>query len=117
MVDANAVAKIINEVAEQAILPFFNRLSPDDVREKRPGDLVTIADTTAERLLTERLTVLLPGSVVVGEESVAGDARTLELLSGTRPVWIIDPVDGTGNFAKGSPVFAVIVALVMKGQT
>jgi len=55
--------------------------------------------------------------VVVGEESVAGDARTLELLSGTRPVWIIDPVDGTGNFAKGSPVFAVIVALVMKGQT
>ncbi len=54
---------------------------------------------------------------MVGEEAVAGDAKTLDLLSRDGPVWILDPIDGTGNFVKGRKLFAVIVALLDQGRT
>ena len=60
---------------------------------------------------------MLPGSLVVGEEGVAADPGVLEALSGDAPVWIIDPIDGTANFADGKPIFAVMVALVRRGET
>jgi len=116
-VDPHRVAEIIRSTAEEVILPRFCCLTSGQVKEKGPGDLVTIADTEAEQLLTRRLTELLPGSLVVGEESVAADAKVLDRLSGEAPVWIIDPVDGTRNFAHGRPKFAVIVALVARGKT
>ena len=106
------VARLIRQVAEQEVLPRFRRLAAHDIREKAPGSLVTVADTEAERALTSALAELLPGSSVVGEESVAEDPAVLDRLAGTAPVWIIDPVDGTINFAKSIPRFAVIVALV-----
>ena len=118
MVDADAVTRIIREVAQEVILPRFQRLAAEDIREKKgPNDLVTIADTEAEHLLTGRLTGLLAASTVVGEEGVAADPSVLDRLAGGGPVWIIDPVDGTLNFAKGRPRFGVIVALVVDGVT
>lgn len=116
-VDPNIVAAIIRETAEAVILPRFRQLHSDEIREKKPGDLVTVADLEAEALLTQRLTDLLPGSLVVGEEAVAADASVLDRLLGDDPVWIIDPVDGTSNFAHGRVKFGVIVALVHKKQT
>jgi len=68
-------------------------------------------------VLARRLTELLPGSLAIGEEGVSADRATLDLLAGERPVWIIDPVDGTNNFANSVPCFAVIVCLVQRGQT
>jgi fructose-1,6-bisphosphatase/inositol monophosphatase family enzyme len=111
------VTKIIREAAETEILPRFQHLSKGDISEKSPGDLVTIADTETEKVLSQRLTDLLPGSVAIGEEGVAADIETLNLLSDDKPVWIIDPVDGTRNFAHNVPCFAVIVCLVIKGET
>jgi fructose-1,6-bisphosphatase/inositol monophosphatase family enzyme len=87
------------------------------VREKGPGDLVTVADIEAERELTRLLTDAMPDSRVVGEEAVAGDPERLKLLGGDHPVWVIDPVDGTSNFANGRPRFAVIIAYVEEGVT
>ncbi len=115
--DPLRVASVIREVAEAVILPRFKRLAAGEVREKRPGDLVTVADTEAERDLSRRLSDLLPGSRVVGEEAVAADASVLNRLAEQAPVWVIDPVDGTANFARGSELFAVIVALVVEGRT
>jgi fructose-1,6-bisphosphatase/inositol monophosphatase family enzyme len=111
------VASIIGEAAAEEILPRFNHLSAGQIREKRPGELVTEADTEAERVLTRRLGDLLPGSSVVGEEAVAADPALLRALEGQGAVWIVDPVDGTANFAKGNARFAVIVALVRDGVT
>lgn len=116
-VDPQAVAAIIRDTAESVILPRFHHLSAGDIREKGPGDYVTIADTEAEARLTRRLTDLLPGSLVVGEEAVAADCLVLDRLSEHAPVWIIDPVDGTANFAHGRKKFAVIVALAVEGRT
>ncbi|MEZ7865506.1 MAG: inositol monophosphatase [Rhodospirillales bacterium] len=114
--DHEQVTKIIRETAEAEILPRFERLSEGDISEKSPGDLVTIADIESEKVLSRRLTELLPGSVAIGEEGVAADPATLNLISGDKPVWIIDPVDGTHNFAHSVPCFAVIVCLVHRGE-
>ena len=116
-INPELVTKIIREAAETEILPRFQRLSKGDISEKSPGDLVTIADTEAEKVLSQRLIDHLPGSVAIGEEGVAADIGTLNFLSDDKPVWIIDPVDGTHNFAHNIPCFAVIVCLVIKGET
>lgn len=116
--DPDKVAAILREVAAAEIVPRFRTLAAGDIREKGPGDLVTVADEAAERVLAARLTDLLPGSRVVGEEAAAADPVILSRLStGAEPVWIIDPVDGTYNFAHGRPVFAVLLALAVGGRT
>jgi len=109
------VANFIRDTARTEILPRFRALSSDDIREKKPGDLVTIADIETERALTRLLGELVSGALVLGEESVAEDPSRLQTLSSDAPVWIIDPVDGTSNFAKGVPGFAVIVAFARHG--
>ena len=108
---------ILREVAEEAILPRFRRLGAGDIDEKTgPDDLVTVADREAEGLLARRLPTLVPGSVVVGEEGAAADPGVLDRLS-AEAVWIVDPVDGTGNFVAGSDRFGVMAALVRGGET
>jgi fructose-1,6-bisphosphatase/inositol monophosphatase family enzyme len=115
--DIDRVSAILREVAEEEILPRFRSLDPADIREKGPGDLVTVADEAAERALTRRLLDLLPGSIVVGEEAVSTDPDILDRIGAEGPVWIVDPIDGTMNFAKGSATFGVIVALAERGET
>ena len=112
-----AVAAVIRDVAATIILPRFQALEQHHISEKSPGDFVTIADHESEAALTARLSDLLPGSLVVGEEAAAADPNVLEHLVDDRAVWIVDPVDGTYNFAHGDPIFAVIVALAVGGET
>jgi fructose-1,6-bisphosphatase/inositol monophosphatase family enzyme len=116
MIEPATVARFIRETAEIEILPRYRTLRREDIREKRPGDLVTLADLEAERRLTRLLLDAEPGSVVLGEEAAAGDPSQFALLAADAPVWVIDPVDGTANFARGQPGFAVIVARVERGQ-
>jgi fructose-1,6-bisphosphatase/inositol monophosphatase family enzyme len=115
--DIDRVSAIIRDVAETEILPRFRRLASADIREKGPGDLVTVADEESERQLTRRLMELVPNSVVIGEEAVAADQKVLDRVFDEAPVWIVDPVDGTSNFAAGKPAFGVIVAYVQRGET
>lgn len=112
-IDIARVTQIIAEVAQTEIMPRFQRLGQDAVRTKTHAqDLVTDADVEAEKMLTRRLTDLLPGSVVVGEEAVHENRALLDRIGGEAPVWIVDPVDGTGNFVHGRARFATAVALV-----
>ena len=111
------VAAAIRRVAADEILPRFRALSSRDIREKGPGDLVTVADEAAEVALEAALTDLLPGSTVVGEEGATRDAGVLDRLNRSAPVWVIDPIDGTANYAAGREPFGVIVALVQNGRT
>lgn len=115
-VDIDKVTFHIKEVAEAHILPYFRNLRPDQIAFKIADDPVTIADKKAESALSTRLLGLLPGSKVVGEEAFAADSGILSRFSDESPVWIIDPVDGTRNFAKGNPEFGVIVALAKQNQ-
>ncbi len=115
MIAPEIVSALIRKTAAAVILPRFRALAANQIREKKPGDLVTIADVESEAMLERLLTQALPGSVVCGEEGVAQDPARLLRLQGDTPVWVIDPVDGTANFAHGNTGFAVIVALVANG--
>ena len=106
----------MREVAATVVLPRFRHLAADEVHQKSPGDLVTIADQESELALTRGLTALLPGSIVVGEEATAADPKVIERVADPGAVWIVDPVDGTNNFAAGKTPFAVMVALVRDGE-
>ena len=114
--DADEVDRIVRTVADQEIMPRFGRLTAADIGEKAPGDLVTVADRAAEEALSVALSNLMPGSVVVGEEAVGADARVLDALAGDAPVWVIDPIDGTHNYAYDNPRFATLVALCHRGE-
>lgn len=105
------VLDIMRAVADAEIMPRYRTLAAHEITEKKPGDLVTVADKESERALTQHLTALLPGSRVLGEEGYEADPATLKVLGGDAPVWIVDPVDGTHNFAHGKSPFTVIVAL------
>ena len=115
-VDMGAVGRLIREVAAKEILPRYDRLAAGEVREKGPGDLVTIADEAAERRLAPALSQLLPGSIVVGEEAVAADPTVMGRLDSKEPIWIIDPIDGTANFAEAKGDFGVMVSLVQESE-
>ena len=111
------VSALLRDVADRLIVPRFGGLHSGDIIEKGPGDLVTVADREAELELTRLLQHADPGAFVVGEEGVFGDPRLLETLPGVERAWVIDPIDGTRNFAKGRPDFAVILAEVVGGRT
>ncbi|HEX6959452.1 MAG TPA: inositol monophosphatase family protein [Ferrovibrio sp.] len=116
-IDMDAVRLLIEGAAETTILPRFRQLNIGDIDIKTgPHDLVTVADKESEAYLAPRLHALLPGSAVVGEEAVSSDAGILEALQRSGHAWVIDPIDGTANFAVGNALFAVMVALVHDGD-
>ncbi|HXP12883.1 MAG TPA: inositol monophosphatase, partial [Stellaceae bacterium] len=108
-------ASFIRETARSVILPRFRALKREEISEKSPGDFVTVADIEAERRLSALLTQAQPGSEVLGEEGAAKDPDLLRLAGSAPSLWIIDPIDGTNNFARGLPGFAVILAYVERG--
>lgn len=117
-IQPDKIATIIREVAEDKIVPRFQQLKEGDVRTKSgPGDLVTIADEEAEIELSRILPDILPGSFVIGEEAVSSGKILREMLQESDEyIWIVDPVDGTHNFAHGIPKFGTMVALVKGGE-
>jgi len=115
--DPEIVAAILRETAQAEILPRFRTLESHEISEKASGDLVTAADHAAEVVLTRRLRDLAPGALVIGEEAHEKFPEALADLAAAPEAWIIDPVDGTHNFAHGVPRFAVIVAYCRQGET
>ncbi|MEK9965749.1 MAG: inositol monophosphatase family protein [Rhodospirillaceae bacterium] len=114
--DFECVSEMLRTVAAEVVLPRFQALGDGEIDEKDGGELVTVADLESEAWLTRHLPDLMPGSVVVGEEAVFADKTVFDRLSEDAPVWVIDPIDGTWNFANGRPTFAVIVAYVVRGE-
>lgn len=116
-VDLDAVGALIRTVAREEMLPRFRRLEDHEIQQKGPGDLVTVVDKAVEARLTAALTDWIPESTTVGEEAVAANPATLDRLRSDAWIWIIDPLDGTRNFAAGREEFASIVALARGGVT
>lgn len=108
-------------IAREELLPRFGRLGEGDVLAKPapgdPDDVVTAADLAIERRLEAELRAALPGSVVVGEEAASARPGLLAALHAPAPVWVVDPLDGTRNFAAGRSPFGSMVALAVGGET
>ncbi|HYB10350.1 MAG TPA: inositol monophosphatase family protein [Alphaproteobacteria bacterium] len=117
-VELDRIAEYIREIAAVEIMPRFRKLAKSDIKHKGDwGDFATTADLEAERALGVWLKDRLPGSRVVGEEAAAKSPELLDLIAGETPVWIVDPLDGTHNFADGIEHFCVILALTQAGET
>ncbi|GGZ14484.1 inositol monophosphatase family protein [Novosphingobium colocasiae] len=109
-----SVEAIMRGASETAILPRYRSLAANEVFAKAADDVVTVADRESEAILTDRLAALLPEAAVVGEEAVDADPGVMAALK-DRLCWIVDPLDGTNNFAAGQPPFGVLVALADQG--
>jgi fructose-1,6-bisphosphatase/inositol monophosphatase family enzyme len=110
------VGALLRRVAADVVLVHFRSLSASDVREKAPGDPVTVADEETEARLRAGLLDALPTARVVGEEAASADPSLLDGI-GEGTVWVVDPIDGTSNFADGVSPFALMVALIDDGET
>jgi len=111
------LAAILADVATDEILPRFNRLRAGEVRMKSSAiDLVTDADEAAERAISAELARAFPGAVVIGEEAAAADPSLLDALGQAELAFVVDPIDGTRNFAAGMPLFGVMAAATIRGE-
>lgn len=110
-----AVGDILRLAAQKSVMARFRHVCAGDIEEKSPGELVTIADCEAEIMIYAGLSCLLPEARVVGEETASANPALLSQLDQGK-VWIIDPIDGTSNYARGRSPFAMMVALLDEGE-
>lgn len=110
------IEELLRDVASTLVMPRFQALHSRDIEEKSAGELVTIVDREAEAAITSALLSVRPGSRIVGEEASAADPSQLSGLD-QGDVWLVDPLDGTANFAAGRTPFALMVALLSHGET
>lgn len=116
--DINALALLLSTAAEAEIRPRFRALADGEVRTKTSAiDLVTEADEAAERFIKAGMEAVLPGALFIGEESVAAEPALLAKLAEADLAVVVDPIDGTFNFAAGVPLFGVMAAVVAGGET
>jgi myo-inositol-1(or 4)-monophosphatase len=102
-----ALAAVAREAGELA-RSLYTNFEQSGIKMKGQQDFVTAADSEVERAIIERLAASFPHDAFLAEEggaSGSGDA-----------IWVIDPIDGTANFAHGIPHFCVSIALVSGGQ-
>ena len=109
------IETLLRHAATHIVMPRYRQLEQHEIMEKQPGDLVTIADREVEQYLTGKLADILPEADFLGEETVAAAGEIPQGLQNGY-WWIVDPVDGTHNFASGNPPFAIMIALALDGQ-
>jgi fructose-1,6-bisphosphatase/inositol monophosphatase family enzyme len=117
-IDPRAVADLVRRIADEELIPRFGVLESKEIWSKPmpgdPDDIATAADRIVEERLSSALLRMLPGSAVLGEEASHGDSSRARIWDHDGPVWVIDPLDGTRNFAAGNGDFGVMVALVFR---
>ena len=116
--DVMDLAAILRDAARAEALPRFRRLETSMVKVKTEAiDLVTEADIATENVIKARIAQWMPEALFVGEESVAADPALLPKLATADLAVVVDPIDGTANYAAGLPLFATMASIVSKGET
>lgn len=113
----STLVNLVRRAAKAEILPRFRNLGRADVGTKSSiHDVVTEADTGAEAILTRGILQMFPHALVVGEEAAAANPELCDKIGEAELAFIVDPLDGTWNFAHGLPLFGVIVAVTRFGK-
>lgn len=115
--DTAKVGALLREAAALHILPRFRALADGDIQQKSPGDVVTQADIDAQAFLVDAFHRLTPGAFILGEEDSGTADQWRPKLAEAAESWLIDPVDGTHMFARGIPLFGVMVSYQRHGET
>nr|MDQ2697213.1 histidinol phosphatase [Actinomycetota bacterium] len=105
---ADDLAVALTLAAEADLIAMDRYLAQDlGIQLKADKSIVTDADTRVERMIRTHLEKARPGDSVLGEEfGASGDSRRQ---------WVIDPIDGTSNFARGVPIWGALIALTVDG--
>lgn len=103
-----SVAREAAQVGGEIVARYFREGVA--IRSKATSNLVTDADTEAEHAIVEVIRRSYPDHAILGEEGEYADS------TGAENLWIIDPLDGTNNFAHAIPQFAVSVAYYHRGE-
>lgn len=112
-----ALSNMVSRIAGEAgvlILDYFDGLKDMKARSKEDGSPVTLADQEAERLIEDRLSALIPGIPIIGEEAYS--AGCCPDLQDQDYFWLVDPLDGTRAFVRGQGDFTVNIGLVYHGD-
>lgn len=107
-----AAVAAVKLVAAEEIMPRYLKVAH---QRKSDGSLCTEADVAAQNALTKKLQAIL-NVPVLGEEMTDEQQHAI-WQSGHAGLWCIDPIDGTSNFVRGLPYFAVSVALLREGRS
>lgn len=105
-----AVAEVVEIVSKAGDIILSKIDAGFAILHKGSIDLVTDADQASEEFLTKELGKRFPHTAILGEEQGLTGSRDAESM------WIIDPLDGTTNFAHGNPHFCISVALAKAGR-
>lgn len=109
--DINTLKGIVMSAAQEELLPRFTNVKRGI---KADGTFLTEADLAVQSRIANELKTYWPEILFLGEEMPAVEQQTL-LRSG-EPIWILDPLDGTSNYASGIPFYSVSLALIEQGQ-
>jgi myo-inositol-1(or 4)-monophosphatase len=105
--DRKSLAVKLAQEAGRAIL----EIQQGDMKTcpKGHNDVVTIADTTAENMIVDAIRESFPNDAIIAEEGGVSAGTT-------GYTWVIDPLDGTVNFSRGMPLYAVSIGYLRDGQ-
>jgi len=110
-VDKDFLRSVIIDAAHAELLPRFTHV---ESYQKEDGSWLTEVDIALQQRIVEALQDQYPESVVLGEEMP--EHEQLQCLQSGKPVWCLDPVDGTSNLVSGIPYFSISLALIEHGN-
>jgi myo-inositol-1(or 4)-monophosphatase len=106
--------QVIDLVRHHSHTLLKSRLDPIRAHTKLDGSVVTQADLAMQNAIEQSLLAHSPQTQLLGEEM--STHQQLEILNSPQAVWILDPIDGTSNFARGLPYYCVSLALMHQGE-
>jgi len=112
-VELSPLEALIREAARDELVARFRRTSR---HEKADGSWITEADLAMQDRLKSALAARHPGIGFLGEEMAAAEQERLLADNAGSGLWVLDPLDGTSNFAAGIPLFGVSLALLQGGR-
>ena len=111
-ISTDEVAVLVRQAAREELLPRFSRV---ERQHKADGSILTQADLAMHQRLEQEFAQSWPQIGFLSEEMPLAEQQAL-LASGS-PIWCLDPLDGTNNFAAGVPLFSVSLALIRDGES
>ena len=109
--DLKELQEIVVSAGTEELLPRFTHV---EHTHKADGSLLTEADLAVQTRIAEQLQQRWPQTGFLSEEMSADEQQAI--LSSDQPVWCLDPLDGTRNFAAGIPYFCISLALLQDGE-
>jgi myo-inositol-1(or 4)-monophosphatase len=111
LIDRARLEAIVRKAGELAMASFPGAGHAPEIWEKSPGNPVCSADLAVDAFLKRELGTLLPAAGWLSEETADAPGRLDDSL-----IWLVDPIDGTRDYIRGRPGWAVSVALVSAGR-